>query len=149
LESHPNFAAAQVLLGWLDLPNKKSDMTEPPGEQELDKVLITAHKKDIEALLCKAKYFEVGKEFVQALEILNQVIVSFSWFSPALTEKAKVLLVLGDWEQTYESAYRVVSQESYNIEALRLLVLNQLTRESKASVTSSRVGDVIQVRYLF
>ena len=53
---------------------------------------------------------------------------------------------MGDWDQAYETVHRVVSQESYNIEALRLLVLSQLVRESKPAVAANRIGDLIQVQ---
>jgi tetratricopeptide repeat protein 21B len=49
-------------------------------------------------LLGKAKFLENQREYSQALEILNNIIVLFSWFAPALTEKAKILLMMGDWE---------------------------------------------------
>ena len=35
----------------------------------------------------------------QALEELNQVIVLYAWFLPALVEKFSVLIAMGDWDQ--------------------------------------------------
>ena len=35
----------------------------------------------------------------QALEELNQVIVLYAWFLPALVEKFAVLMAMGDWDQ--------------------------------------------------
>lgn len=101
------------------------------------------------ALLGKAKYYEVQKQYPQALDTLNQVIVLFSWFLPALTEKAKILIMMGDWDQAYESAQRVVSQDMYNIEALRIIILYNLCRECKYNVAANKLGDLLQVSPLW
>lgn len=47
-------------------------------------------------------------------------MVGYSWFLPALVEKARVLLVTSDWEQALETAQRVLAQDAQNIEAMRL-----------------------------
>jgi len=46
------------------------------------------------------------------LEHINQVIVLHPWFTPALTEKARVLIIAGEWEQAMEAVQRVVAQVS-------------------------------------
>ena len=81
MKSQPNFPSAQVLLGWIGLCLEK---IATDGEAEVDRVL-SANKKDVDALLVKSKYYEKEKKYAQALELLNQIIVSSSWFSPALT----------------------------------------------------------------
>lgn len=63
----------------------------------------------------KAKYFESKKEYSQSLEVLNSIIVLYSWFLPALTEKAKILVMLGDWDQAFETVQRVVSQVNLRV----------------------------------
>jgi hypothetical protein len=55
--------------------------------------------KDLEALLGKAACLEKTEQFAAALELLNQVVVGYPWFLPALVEKARLLLALDDWEQ--------------------------------------------------
>ena len=61
-------------------------------------------------MLGRAKFLENQREYTQALEALNNVIVLFSWFLPALTEKANILLMMGDWDQAFETVHRVVAQ---------------------------------------
>ena len=39
-----------------------------------------------------------------------QAIALESWFSPALIEKAKLLIATGDWEQALETTQRVLAQ---------------------------------------
>ena len=68
--------------------------------------------KDIDALLGKSKYQEMRKHFGGSLDLINQAIVSFPNFLPALIEKMKVQLALQDWEQTVETAQRYVSDNT-------------------------------------
>lgn len=62
--------------------------------------------RDINALLGKAKYLESRHNFTGALEQINQLIVTFPGFLPALIEKMKLQLNLQDWDQAIETAQR-------------------------------------------
>lgn len=111
MENQPQFLPAQMLLGWIDLTCKRENLVKKSGLL-FEKVISQGNRKDIDALLGKAKYLEYMKQYSQSLDIINQIIVLFSWFLPALTEKAKLLLMMGDWDQAYETSQRVVSQVS-------------------------------------
>lgn len=67
--------------------------------------------RDIDALFGKAKYFEVRHNYTGSLELVNQVIVGYPAFIPALVEKMKLQLSLQDWDQTVETAQRWEVQE--------------------------------------
>lgn len=45
----------------------------------------------------KAKSSEMQKKFSITLDSLNEVIVQYPKFLPGLDEKAKVLMMIGDW----------------------------------------------------
>lgn len=62
--------------------------------------------RDIDALLGKSRFLELRRNFSGALEVVNQVVVGFSGFLPALIEKMKLQLALQDWDQTIETAQR-------------------------------------------
>lgn len=62
--------------------------------------------RDINALLGKAKYLESRHNFTGALEQINQLIVTYPGFLPALIEKMKLQLNLQDWDQAIETAQR-------------------------------------------
>lgn len=64
--------------------------------------------RDINALLGKAKYLESRHNFTGALEQINQLIVTYPGFLPALIEKMKLQLNLQDWDQAIETAQRYV-----------------------------------------
>ncbi|XP_016121125.1 tetratricopeptide repeat protein 21B-like [Sinocyclocheilus grahami] len=54
----------------------------------------------------KVHYYEFRQNYSGALETINQVIVSYPSFLPALVKKMKLLLTLQDWEQTVDAAQR-------------------------------------------
>lgn len=65
-----------------------------------------------------------------ALDQLNEAIALQSWFTPALSEKSKMFMSSGEWEQANEMAQRVLntsnSNSNYtspNFEAILLLAL--------------------------
>ena len=62
--------------------------------------------RNVQALLGKAKYFELRHNYSGALELVNQVVVGQQSFLPALSEKMKLQLALQDWDQTLEAAGR-------------------------------------------
>lgn len=55
---------------------------------------------------CQVHYYEFRQNYSGALETINQVIVSYPSFLPALVKKMKLLLMLQDWEQTVDAAQR-------------------------------------------
>ncbi len=56
---------------------------------------------------CQVHYYEFRQNYSGALETINQVIVSYPSFLPALVKKMKLLLTLQDWEQTIDAAQRL------------------------------------------
>jgi len=147
LEIQPQYPQAQCLKGWIELALEDVDEDAAGGVDRamaiFDEVLEqNPQQKELEALLGKAMCYERKDQLGQALELLNQVIVLYAWFLPALTEKARILLTMGDWEQALETAQRILSQDSTNIEALRLTVLFLLARESRYILAAKRISDL-------
>ena len=66
----------------------------------------SATPKAIEALIGKSRYMALRHNYSGALELINQAVVSYPGFMPALIEKMRLQLALQDWEQTVESAQR-------------------------------------------
>lgn len=61
-------------------------------------------KKELEALMGKARHAETLGQHAKALDNLNQVIVHYAWFLPALAEKAKLLMAMANWPQARRAA---------------------------------------------
>lgn len=99
--------------------------------------------RDINALLGKAKYLESRHNFTGALEQINQLIVTYPGFLPALIEKMKLQLNLQDWDQAIETAQRALDTDLHCTEALKYQVIYLLSREGNYSEASGKIGDLI------
>lgn len=97
-------------------------------------------------MLGKAKFYEYSKQYASAIDCLNQVIVLNPWFTPAVTEKAKVLLMMGDWDQCHDACFRMMAADNQNIPALQMMVLYHLCREARYVVAASRMAELLKVR---
>uniref|UniRef100_A0A668AU10 Tetratricopeptide repeat domain 21B n=1 Tax=Myripristis murdjan TaxID=586833 RepID=A0A668AU10_9TELE len=123
-----------ILKAWIDLTSSKDAYARKAGKY-FDEGL--KERADVFALMGKAQYYEYRQNYSGALETVNQVIVSFPGFLPALIKKMKLLLSLQDWEQTIDAAHRLLQRDKNNLEALRMLALHSLCRD----------GDVAEVNF--
>lgn len=128
-----NAASGKTSIAFLDQCAQFFDSAAGSGA-ELD---------NLDALMGKAKVLEGKRQWVQALDALNKVIVMHDWFLPALIEKAKALMMTADWDQALEAAGRLQQHEANNIEALRLNVLFLLSRESRCEEAAERLQELV------
>ncbi|OCT63545.1 hypothetical protein XELAEV_18044641mg [Xenopus laevis] len=99
---------------------------------------------DVFAMLGKAHYLEMRQNYSGALEVVNRILVNCPGFIPALIKKMKLQLALQDWEQTVETALRLLQKDGHNLEALRMLALHYLCREGNVHEASTKLGDLIR-----
>ena len=147
LSLQPQSVPALTLVGWLELgeaaePDATAAAAASGGSSFDEALAACAAKKDLEALMGKAALHAQRGQHREALEALNQVIVLYAWFLPALVEKFLVLVATGDWEQAVETAQRVLSQDAHNIEALRLSAAFLLSQEGRCPLAADRVSDL-------
>ncbi|XP_046939608.1 tetratricopeptide repeat protein 21B isoform X2 [Lynx rufus] len=116
----------QVLRAWLDITRGKEPYTKK-ALRYFEEGLQDGN--DIFALLGKAQCLEMRQNYSGALDTVNQIIVNFPSFLPAFVKKMKLQLALQDWDQTVETAQRLMLQDNQNVEALRILALYYLCRE--------------------
>jgi tetratricopeptide repeat protein 21B len=149
LQSHS--VPGLALRGWLDLHEAQEELASGFGDEHLSAAELSfghaleasAPKKDLEALMGRARIHLLKRQFRDALDQLNQVVVTYSWFLPALVEKCSVLIAMGDWDQAIETAERVLAQEPHNAEALRVQVLHLLSQEGRYAQAVSRIQELI------
>ncbi|KAH6929544.1 hypothetical protein HPB50_002626 [Hyalomma asiaticum] len=98
-----------------------------------------------EALFGKAKCFECSGELMKALEVVNQAVVLYTGFVPALLEKMKLHLALSDWEQMVDSCNRCLSQDSKCIDALLHLIINQICKNGDYKEASDRLSELVSL----
>ncbi|XP_030344690.1 tetratricopeptide repeat protein 21B isoform X2 [Strigops habroptila] len=130
-----------ILKAWLDLTCGKETHIKKTLKY-FDEALQEGN--DVFALLGKAQYFEVRQNFSGALETVNQIIANFPNFIPAFIKKMKLQLALQDWEQTVETAHRLLQKDALNLEAIRMEALHYLCREGNISEASTRLRDLIK-----
>ncbi|XP_006977219.1 tetratricopeptide repeat protein 21B isoform X1 [Peromyscus maniculatus bairdii] len=134
-----------ILKAWLDITRGK----EPYAKKALryfEEGLQDGN--DIFALLGKVLCLEMRQNYSGALETVSQIIVNFPSFLPAFEKKMKLQLALQDWDQTVETAQRLLLQDSHNVEALRMLALYYLCREGdteKAAAKLENLGNALDI----
>ncbi|XP_071507875.1 tetratricopeptide repeat protein 21B-like [Diadema antillarum] len=132
-----------TLRGWIDLTSGRDNYLKKAGK--FFEEVLSATPKAISALLGKARYMGMRHNYSGALELVNQAVVSYPGFMPALIEKMRLQLALQDWEQTVELAQRAIVQEPNCIEAIRLQVLQLLCKEGNYAEAAAKIGELIQV----
>ncbi|XP_072268672.1 tetratricopeptide repeat protein 21A [Pyxicephalus adspersus] len=99
--------------------------------------------KDLLGLIGKAECFMMQKNYSGALDIINQIIVNFPKFLIALTLKMKYALAQQDWDQSLETAHRILTLDGSNIDAFQMLTIYSLTREGNIPKALTYVKDLI------
>ncbi|KAG3135146.1 Tetratricopeptide repeat protein [Phytophthora idaei] len=135
-----------VLRGWVDLtvdPKIKREADLRDGAiQYFDQV---TDRKDAELVLGMAKYYDLKKAYPRALEAYDELTVQFPWFKHSLSEKALVLLKMGNWDQCMDSVERALSENAREIEALRTMILLLLSRDGRARKAAERLRELLEV----
>ncbi|XP_006153641.1 tetratricopeptide repeat protein 21B isoform X1 [Tupaia chinensis] len=127
----------QVLRAWLDITRGKESSYTKKALRYFEEGLQDGN--DIFALLGKAQCLEMRQNYSAALDTVNQIIVNFPSFLPAFVKKMKLQLALQDWDQTVETAQRLLLQDHQNVEALRMLALYYLCREGDIEKATSKL----------
>ncbi|CAK4097343.1 unnamed protein product [Aphanomyces euteiches] len=136
---------ATILRGWVDLtcePKTKRD--SELRDNSISFFVEVKSANDPEQLLGVAKYHDMKRAYAKSLECYDEIIVKYTWFKQALSEKALVLLKTGEWDQCVDSAERALSNSADDIDALRLLILYLLTREGKPKEAASRIRELMK-----
>uniref|UniRef100_A0A8C2PDW8 Tetratricopeptide repeat domain 21B n=1 Tax=Capra hircus TaxID=9925 RepID=A0A8C2PDW8_CAPHI len=105
----------QVLRAWLDITRRKEPYTKK-ALRYFEEGLQDGN--DIFALLGKAQCLEMRQNYSGALETVNQIIMNFPGFLPAFVKKMKLQLALQDWDQTVETAQRLIDLLLFSYEII-------------------------------
>ena len=152
----PNQVQTLVMLGWLNLNSGQSRQARQALNFFEAALKLTKEKQDIGALLGRSKYYErsaksgatdgasTRKKWDRVLDDLNTIIVLYPNFAPAVLEKSRVMMMMNMWEESLQTAQRVLKKDPKDVSALRLVVLYFLTRESKGSNIQNRLNDLIE-----
>ncbi|EGR31890.1 tetratricopeptide repeat protein [Ichthyophthirius multifiliis] len=101
--------------------------------------------KNIESLMGRAKANELKRKFEVTLNTLNEIIVLYTDFKSVQIEKAKFLMILGNWEQLQESVSQILYDEPNNIIALQLQAFITFIREGDIELGCEKLDILIKV----
>ncbi|XP_073401328.1 tetratricopeptide repeat protein 21B-like [Dendrobates tinctorius] len=87
-------------------------------------------------MMGKAHYYGLRQNYSGALEVVNKILASHPSFTPALIKKMSLQLALQDWEQTVETALRLLHKDSHNLEAIRMWGINPFTTKGGLHINS-------------
>ncbi|XP_062519917.1 tetratricopeptide repeat protein 21B-like isoform X2 [Corticium candelabrum] len=145
LKMSPGDAEGATLRAWVDLTCGRDSYVKKSGKLFEEALGMSGSTKLIDSLLGKTKYLEMRHNYSGALEMINQTVVSYPGFIPALIEKMRIQLALQDWDQTVETAQRALDKEGHCIEAVRMIILCQLCQEGQYTEAAAQLGDLIQL----
>ncbi|NP_001085105.1 tetratricopeptide repeat protein 21B [Xenopus laevis] len=129
-----------VLRGWLDLSSEKESTVNKSIRYFEEGI---QDNKDIFALIGKAQYFMAHQNYSGALDVINQIIVNYPPFLPALTLKMRLFLAQQDWDQTLETAQRILLKDGANIDAFQILTIHSVTREGSTEKALNYLRELI------
>lgn len=132
-------AVCQVILAWTELLQEPRTKREQESRaQVIAQLEAVSESMELDVLLARACYYDLYQQPQLAMECLNQAVALQAGFTPALVEKARLLMSIGDWDLANEVVTRVLSMEPDNLEALRLMALYTVTREANAKAAYNR-----------
>lgn len=83
------------------------------------------------------------KQFKEAIDVLTKATVTYPSFYPILTQKARIHIMAGEWDQAYETCQRPLQTDPYNTDALVLSALYLLVRKSAYEISLRSVKDLV------
>jgi tetratricopeptide repeat protein 21B len=95
-------------------------------------------------MLGLAKFHDGKKAYEKALQSLDELIVTFPWFKHGVSEKALVLLKMGNWDQCLDAVERALGDNPRDIEALRVEILSLLSREGRTKDAAQTIRDLLE-----
>nr|XP_033787611.1 tetratricopeptide repeat protein 21A [Geotrypetes seraphini] len=129
-----------VLKGWVDFTSGKDFIVKKSIKYLNEGIQDT---NDIFAIIGKTKYFMMQQNYSGALEVINQIVVNFPSFIPALSIKMNLFLAQQDWDQSLETAQRIHLKDVTNIDALQIFAVHSLLKEGNLTKALNNVRDLI------
>jgi tetratricopeptide repeat protein 21B len=133
---------ASVLRGWIDLTVEPKTKRDADVRENAIHYLDQVKENDAERLLGLAKFYDLKKNFSKALECFDELLVKHAWFPHGVSEKALVLLKMGQWDQCLDSVERALSDNPRDLEALRIRILHLLSRDGKPREAATHIREL-------
>ncbi|XP_010616755.1 tetratricopeptide repeat protein 21A isoform X1 [Fukomys damarensis] len=141
LKVSSGFREGYVLKGWVDLTSEKPHVVKK-SIKYLEQGIQS--NKDMLGLMGKATYLMMQHNYSGALDVVNQISATSGSFLPALVLKMQLFLAQQDWEQTMETAHRILEKDESNIDACQILTVHELAREGNITTATDHVRNLIK-----
>ncbi|XP_076249317.1 tetratricopeptide repeat protein 21B [Calliopsis andreniformis] len=102
--------------GWVDLMTVNG---EDLDKTNLFEIVLEEDPKNVNALFGSAQYKKQQGDYTGAILTLNSLIVRYPKLCFPLSEKLSNQLAMKEWDQVVETANRILSIDSNNIEAVK------------------------------
>ncbi|XP_053350629.1 tetratricopeptide repeat protein 21B [Clarias gariepinus] len=122
-----------VLKSWI-LLTSENDAERSQASRYFDSGI--SDSKNVFGLMGKVEFFMARQKETYALNIINQIIVSYPDFIPALVLKMNIFMALRNWEHTAEVAERILKLDAHNVKALQMLSI----------ISAAKDGDIEKVK---
>lgn len=99
-------------------------------------------KRDPDTCIGLAVWYERTGQAGVGVDVLTELSAAQPTFAPAYTEKARLLLRIGEWEQAADAATRALEIDNFNVEAHRLLATITLVREGPGAHAVQQVQNL-------
>lgn len=112
--------------GWVDLFIISENNSSEPS---LFEIVLEQDPKNVNALLGFAKYKQQHGDYTAAILTLNSLIVRYPKLCLPLVEKLYNQLGMKDWDQVLETANRILSIDSNNLDAIKAHAFVNICRD--------------------
>eukprot|EP01041_Mallomonas_annulata_P001871 gene1871-3629_t len=175
--STPSELEAKAVELWsLVMRAQKGGSTERRKLNEIDSFMKnnSLDKLDIDILMAWVRTLQITKRRQEALNVLNQVIAMYPWFTPGLTEKALLLASMAglneisgfsdktsvnspdkkqmrgagsekEWDQALDTAQRALDVEPENLDALKVVTVHAFTQEYNPNISLQKLEELERV----
>ncbi|KRF80931.1 tetratricopeptide repeat protein 21B isoform X2 [Drosophila virilis] len=130
MKNEVNSDAALVLKIWCELSMCMDLSTNRKLHSLLEGCISRSNGKNIDASLALVRYLQKRRQFEEALLLINKLSIRFPDTSIPLIEKMETHLAALDWDNSLETAIKVINIESVNVAALRNKGMLNIVRES-------------------
>lgn len=129
IKLHQDHSDSLKLKGWCELMLQPNKATLEIFNRAL------SINESIDGVLGQVRFHQNNNDFERAISVLNRLSVRYPQLNVPLVEKMKTYLASWDYEQAYETSYRILNMEPTNIEALRIKTIVVLCRDGKIEET--------------
>ncbi|KAH0560588.1 tetratricopeptide repeat protein 21B-like [Cotesia glomerata] len=112
-----------IISGWIDLHFDKGKSIN------YFNAVSKEHSRKLIVLLGTAKQYELNQAHEQAILILNALIVRYPKIGLPLVEKMYNQLALKDWDQVIDTANRILSIDSNNLDGIKAKIVVVFIRD--------------------